>query len=313
MLVQKMCDLAQGFELERMTVGPEDKRKSQLVAGSAVARIDNKTAVAFGFADGAKAMERRLSGVSQGSFLVANDIAGNPGFTSQHNGSVAIRHEFGGTGVTISGETGNVWQEIQTEATGSPYRYSSVAVDHGFGRNRLQVGLSRLDEKQTLLGGHMSNALGGGGASTLFLDTEARHDFGAGWSATLTARRGWTDFNGGKFETGAYGFDLAKAGLFSSNDIFGLRIAQPLRIEHGGFAMLLPTSYDYSTLTATDSLTHMSLTPSGREVDSEISYGRKLLSGNAWLGGNLFYRREPNHIANSPDDIGAAIRFSLGF
>ena len=76
---------------------------------------------------------------------------------------------------------------------------------------------------------------------------------------------------------------------------------------------MLPTSYDYSTLTATDTLSHMSLTPSGREIDGELSYGETLLGGNAWLGGNLFYRRDPGHIANSPDDAGAAVRFSLAF
>ena len=47
------------------------------------------------------------------------------------------------------------------------------------------------------------------------------------------------------------------------------------------------------------------------EIDGELSYGRTWLDGNAWLGGNLFYRRDPGHFANSPDDVGAAIRFSL--
>ena len=173
--------------------------------------------------------------------------------------------------------------------------------------------MSRLDEKQSLLGGRMSNVLGGGGASTLFLDAEARHDFGGGWSSTLTARRGWTDFTAGKFQTGAYAFDIAKNGLLSSHDLLGFRLAQPLRVEHGGFAMMLPTSYDYTTLTATDTLSRMSLTPSGREVDAELSYGSWLLGDNGWLGANLFYRRQPGHIASLPDDKGAALRFSLSF
>jgi hypothetical protein len=159
----------------------------------------------------------------------------------------------------------------------------------------------------------MSAALGGGGASSLFLDSEARHEFGGGWSATLSGRRGWTDFAGGKFRTDAYSFDLAKLGLFGSSDKLALRIAQPLRIEHGGFAMMLPTGYDYSTGLATDSMRTMSLRPSGREVDGELSYGSSVLGGNAWLGGNLFYRRDPGHIANSPNDAGAAIRFNLAF
>ena len=124
-----------GFALERMDIGPEDLRKSRLVAGSAVARLDNKTAVAFGFADGAKAMERRLTGALARRFPGRQRRRRQSGFLAERNGSVALRHEFGGTGVTVSGETGNVWQEFKTSATGSPYRWTSVAVDRRFGRN----------------------------------------------------------------------------------------------------------------------------------------------------------------------------------
>jgi len=313
MTVSERHDLASGFALERLGIGPEDARKARLIAGSAVARIDNRTAFAFGFAEGAKAMERRLSGAEPGAFLIAKDIAGDPGFAARRNGSMAFRHQFGSTGVTFAGETGNVWQEVRTSAYGSPYRYTSLAVDRKLGINWLSAGVSRLDEKQTLLGGRMTGALGGGGSNTLFLDFEARREFGDGWTAGLTARRGWTSFAAGKFQTGAYGVDVAKLGVLSGDDRLGLRIAQPLRVEHGGFAMLLPTSYDYSTETVTSSLSRFSLTPSGREVDAELSYGSSLLDGNAWIGGNLFARRQPGHIANAKDDVGAAIRFTLGF
>jgi hypothetical protein len=57
----------------------------------------------------------------------------------------------------------------------------------------------------------------------------------------------------------------------------------------------------------------MSLSPSGRELDAEMSYGSALLGGNAWFGGNLFYRRQPGHIAVADDDIGGAVRFTLSF
>jgi hypothetical protein len=226
---------------------------------------------------------------------------------------MAVRHQFGRTGITFSGETGTVWQDVQTSATGSPYRFASIAADRSFGSNWLSLGVSRLEEKQSLLGGRMTSTLGGGGSTTMFLDAEARHEFGGGWNSTLTARRGWTDFAGGKFQTDAYALDLAKLGVLSNSDSLGLRLAQPLRVEHGGIAMMLPTSYDYTTGTATDTLSRLSLTPSGRELDAELSYGSTLLAGNAWLGGNLFYRRQPGHIASLPDDAGAAIRFSLGF
>ena len=51
MTVSQRHDLASGFELDRIGIGPDDARKARLIAGSAVARLDNKTAVAFGFAD----------------------------------------------------------------------------------------------------------------------------------------------------------------------------------------------------------------------------------------------------------------------
>jgi hypothetical protein len=313
MTVSERRDLPQGFALSRMGIGPEDIRRSRLIAGSAIARIDDKTAVALGFSEGAKAMERRLSGAEAGAFLIARDIAGDPGFSAKRDGSVAVRRNLGPVGVTLSGETGSVWQEIKTSAAGSPYRWTSLAVDRNFGKTWISAGISHLDEKQTLLGGRMGSALGGGGAGTLFLDAEARRELGGGWSASLSARRGWTDFAGGKFQTGAYGLDVSRLGLLGSGDRLGFRLSQPLRVESGGIAMMLPTAYDYSTLSASYSLTRLSLTPSGREVDAEVSYGSSLLGGQGWIGGNLFLRRQPGHIASADDDYGAAIRFSLGF
>jgi len=305
--------MAQGVSIQPLGIGPEDLRKSRMVAGSAVAKLDSKTAVAFGFAEGAKEMERRLSGANAGAFLIASDISGNPGFSARRNSSMAVRHQFGGVGVTFSGETGKVWQDVQTSATGSPYRFTTITADKSFGSNWLSIGMSRLEERQTLLGGRVSGVLGGGGSTTLFLDAEARHNFGAGWTSTLTARRGWTEFGAGKFTTGAYAFDLAKSGVLSSHDSFGLRLAQPLRVEHGGFALMLPTSYDYATGVAFNTLSTMSLRPSGRELDAELSYGSTLIGGNAWVGGNLFYRRQPGNIASLAADKGAALRFSLAF
>src|SRR5436305_774628 len=101
----------------------------------------------------ATALERRLNGAAPDAFLIAKDIAGEPGFAAKRNGSVAVRHQFGQTGVTLSSETGNVWQDVKTSATGSPYRWTSVAVDRAFGPNWLSFGLSRLEEKESVLGG----------------------------------------------------------------------------------------------------------------------------------------------------------------
>ena len=101
--------------------------------------------------------------------------------------------------------------------------------------------------------------------------------------------------------------------MLGSGDRIGLRLSQPLRIENGGFSLLLPTVYSYETQSATSSLVGYSLSPSGREVDAELSYGSPLWNDAGWIGGNLFLRRQPGHVASADNDIGAAVRFTLGF
>ena len=299
-------------ERARLGIGPGDARRARLIAGSAIARIDGKTAAAFGFAEGAKAMERRLSGAEAGAFLIAKDSSADNGFSARRGASMALRRQVGPVGVTLSAENGRVWQDVATTATGSPYKLMAVAVDKRLGRTWLSGGISRLDEHQTLLGGRLGGALGGGGSTSLFLDLEARRELGNGWSASLASRRGWTSFGAGKFQSDAYAVDLAKTGLLSGNDRIGFRLAQPLRIATGGFATMLPTAYNYSTMQATNSLERFSLSPTGRELDAELSYGRPV-TGSGWLGGNLFMRRQPGHIAAADNDLGGAIRFTLGF
>jgi hypothetical protein len=303
---------ATGLLVDRTGIGPEDLRKARLIAGSAVARLDDRTAVALGFAEGAKAMERRLSGADAGAFLIARDVVGSPGFDARRGTALALRRNLGPAAVTISGENGEVHSELPTSATGSPYRWTAFALDRNFGRTWLSLGLGRLEERQTLLGGRMGAALGGGGAGTTFLDVEARRDLGAGWTASLSARRGWTGFAGGSFTSGAYGLDLSRSGLLKEGDRLGLRLSQPLRIDSGGFALQLPTSFDYGSMTPGYSLVRSRLVPKGRELDAELSYSTRML-GSGWLGGNLFVRREPGHVADARPDVGAAVRFSLAF
>jgi hypothetical protein len=225
--------------------------------------------------------------------------------------SLALRRNLGPVNMSMSSESGEVWQDSRRSATGSPYRWTGVSLDRNFGGTWLSAGLSRLEEKRTVLGGRLGEAFGGGGSQSLFVDLEARRRLGMGMTAALSARRGWTDFAGGSFQSGAYAFDLQKWGVLGTGDRLGLRVAQPLRIERGGLGLMLPTGYSYETQTASSSWSTLSLSPSGREVDAELSYATPLVRG--WLGGNLFARRQPGHVRSADTDVGAAVRFTLGF
>lgn len=300
------------FDLMSLAVGPEDARRSRLVAGSAVARLDAKTKASFGFGHGAKHLERQLTNAEGGAFLVARDVSGDPGFQARTGTSMAIRRNLGFAGVTIASEQGKVWHDVKLGVDDAPYRWTSLTMDRRFGDNGwASVGLGRLDEKETLLGGRLGSLYGSFGSSSLFLDAEARQKLGNGWTATIMGRRGWTSFDSGEFTTAAYSFDLAKYGLLQGRDRLGLRVAQPLRVEGGGISMLLPTGYDYATGAVTRSTQQLSFSPSGREIDAELSYSTSL--GRGWLGANIFARRQPGHVATADPDVGAAIRYSLGF
>jgi hypothetical protein len=258
-------------------------------------------------------MERRLTGHQSAPFMIARDSSSDPGFTAARDGSLAVRRNLGPVAVTVSAESGEVWSDVRTSGTGSPYRLTRISFDRSFGSNWISAGMSRLDEKKTVLGARMGDTFGGGGSTSLFLELEGRRSIGSGITASLSARRGWTDFTGGRFQSGAYAFDLTRVGLFGRSDQLGIRLSQPLRVENGGFAMMLPTSYDYATGTATNGLTRLSMRPSGREIDAELSYGTPVASRSGWLGANLFVRRQPGHIAAADNDYGAAFRFTLGF
>ena len=55
----------------------------------------------------------------------------------------------------------------------------------------------------------------------------------------------------------------------------------------------------------------LSLSPDGRELDAELSYGTRL--GWGWIGANLYARHHPGHVAGAAPDVGAAIRTSFAF
>ncbi|MCY7339176.1 MAG: S8 family serine peptidase [Sphingomonas bacterium] len=299
-------------DLGRLNIGPEDARRSRLIAGNAIARLDRKTRIALGFSEGAKSLERSLSGASAGAFLVARDTNGEPGFAANRGTSLALRRDLGKTvGLTLSAETGSVTRDPRAGELDLPYRLATALIDKQLGRNNfLSLGATRLDERSSLLGGRIGATLGGGGSSSWFVDGEVRHDFGRGIGATLSARRGWTQFGSGKFVSSAYAFDLAKQ--FAGGDRLGLRVSQPIRIEQGGLSLMLPVSYDYDTRLASNGVRSLSLSPSGREIDAELSYATRLF-GTGWIGANLYARRNPGHVASAAPDVGAAIRTSFAF
>ena len=67
----------------------------------------------------------------------------------------------------------------------------------------------------------------------------------------------------------------------------------------------------YATLQPTYQVSILSLTPQGRELDGELVWRGPLWNGAAML--SLFYRVDPGHYANLPNDKGVAASWSKSF
>ena len=295
MTVRERHDLAQGYALERMGIGPEDVRKSQLVAGSAVARIDDKTAVAFGFAEGAKAMERRLERRRRRRLPDRQGHRRRPGLqrarataaSRSATNSAHRRHRVGRNRQRLAAR-------CRPTPTGSPYRWTSIAADRAFGGNWLSLGISRLEEKQSLLGGRMSDVLGGGGSTSTVPRCRGASRFrrrlerGADRAARLDQFRG-RQLPDRRLWRSTSARSACSATATDRLAPVAAAAGRAWRLRHAAADGLRLCDRPRRPTAAA----RCRCSPNGREIDSELSYGSSLLGGNAWLGGNLFYRRQP--------------------
>ena len=249
----------------------------------------------------------------EASWLIANDPTYSPGFDANRDMALGVRHELGRWSLTVSGEQGNA-RRLKLGETAPRYTLLSTRADRAFGPLRIGVAAGMMREDSSVLGARFGAALGGGGATTSLADLDFGLALNDNWSLRGQLRQAWTraDAGGaltrGRLQSNAFSFDVVRQGSVSR---MGLRIAQPLRVESGGYRLNLPTGYDYATLTTSYTPTMLSLAARGRELDLEANYGRVL--GAGWVDTNLFFRRDPGNIAAMPNDVGAAVRFTVGF
>ncbi len=307
--------------LDRTALSSADATSARAIAGMVTQKLGSTLSFGFGFAQGSGALSAQLSGQSEPAFLIAN--TGGMGFDANTRAASAMRQSFGGFGFTAGIENGDVLSQrndarLRDRWQRSGYNRASLAIDRRFGALAAMVSATRMDERDTVLGARFDAALGATRAATWFVGTKARFDAGAGWSIGGSMRQGWTraavrgGLSGdGLVRTNAFAADIGKNGVFG-HDSVGFRMAQPLRVAHGGIDLGLPTYFDYTSGSVTDWTTQrLNLAPQGRELDVELRYGVPAFGGG--LDTNLFFRRDPGNFAALPNDYGMAMRYSLGF
>lgn len=285
----------------------EEARREILSAEFNLA-VAEGTRVAFGAGQGIDRLADSGQGV-EARFLL-DTPTGRNGFASTDTVGAAVRHRFGDADLIVAGETGRIdHADLPWLAeTDDRYRRMKVALGRDIGLLSLEAGLIRLEEEASVLGGSL--ALIDGGATSHFLDLDAALALGR-WTLSADWRRGRTDINGSDVLFTGGTLDSEGWAVALGNGPFALRVSQPLRVMSGGLIANAPVSFDYATMTAGFEQRLVSLAPSGRELDLEAVYGLRI--GNARLDANLFWRKEPGHIAAMPDDKGVALRLLKPF
>jgi Subtilase family len=291
----------------RLLLDKNELGSVRALAGSVATRIGRDTSLALGFATSSDGLDRSLAAETTPAFLVAGS---GRGIDKAPQGAFALRHKTGGIGLTLAVETGDMtlWERSDIDPRGGRtqrYGYGALmlGVDGDTGPLRLAGRLTRMAERDTILGARFLGGLGGNGATSWFADARATLVPASNWRLGAEYRHGWTLIPAGAargnstLQTQALALDVTRTAILSRNDSFSVRWSEPLRVTDGGIAV--------------SGLDLISLTPSGRERDLEAVYARPL--GPGWLTINSYWRQQPGNFAAAPDDIGGAVRYSFGF
>lgn len=310
----------------QLSLSSEDADIARVLAARVSMKLSPETQVAFGYAQGAEGLVAQMQGQPRPAFLIADTARSDTGFVRTGDVTFAMRHQLGDWGVTFSAEQGEAWlgnfrnaaDSVSLQREDHALQSYALAADRQFGPLAATLGLTWMDEDRTVLGSYLHNALGDGGADTLFVDAGASWAISPRWQLGADFRQGYTRArsggaiaSGSDFTSNGWSFDILRTGILQRSDSLGLRIAQPLRVTGGSLLLDLPVSYDYATETVTYGLVPLSLSPTEREVMGEISWRGGLWGGSATT--SLFYRHQPGHYAAASADAGVALRWSRQF
>lgn len=308
-----------------LRLSPEEAEGARVLAGRIAARLSRDTDIGMAFSESGHGLVAQLQGASRPAFLIARDAAEDRGFAASSDMALALRRQYGQLGLTLSAETGQAWignsRQVHDQLPGREERFDtrsfSIAADRKIGPIASTLTLTWMQEDRTMLGGYFAESLGGGGADSLFVDATATLPL-RDWSFGASLRQGYTRAQrtgfiagGSDFASNGWAVDVTRSGVFEKGDRIGLRVAQPLRVSGGGLKLDLPVSYDYATESAGYGTRNVSLSPTGREIVSELRWSGPLLDGQA--GASVFYRHQPGHIADAPADAGIAATWSMQF
>ena len=206
---------------------------------------------------------------------------------------------------------------------GKRWRATAVAeLAHRFaGGVGLSTHVGVLHEEDSFLGSVSAGAFTASSDSrSAYFGVTATAPLVADWSLVAHVSAGMTRVDGGglaliddfsTLTTSAQGLELVRRTIWRDEDWLGLSVSQPLRLHAGTARVTLPVAYDYATETTTHASQRVSMVPSGREIDLELSYGFGIPAGA--IQANLLHRREPGHVASAAPETVMLVQFKTVF
>lgn len=303
-----------------------EAQQAQVLATRITTSLSPRTRLGLAFSQSVDGMVAQLQGRERPAFMIAAAPFDDGGFERRGEGGLALRQQLGGWGLTFSAESASALSGAPLVRADSASRRRSegattrlgLALDRNFGALETSLGASWLDERHTVLGARLANALGANGADTLFTDVALGWSPAPGWRLGASGRLGFTRARSGAALAGgsdllssAWALDVERQGALVGGDSLALRVSQPLRVERGSLRFTVPVSWDYTTLAPTLAQQSLSLAPHGREIATELAWRAPLAGGT--VSTSLFFRTDPGHYATLPDDAGAALRWSSEF
>ena len=296
--------------VRQLSLSDDQNAAARVIAATAITSLGAHSSLALGFRTGSAGLRQQLAPGYSNSFLLMRETSVQEGFVADDRQSIAYQHRLGSTQLTIASERGAV-RTLAYDRQRPTYSSVGVTVERPFLSGHLTATISRIGESQTVLGGSFESFFGESGSETFSADTKFDQPLGAGWSFSAAYRQGWTKFSSGYFTTSASSVEVTKAGIFGARDKLAVRLSQPLRIEHGGLALIVPIKWDYATRSSIDSMRRLSLSPSGREIAFEAGYLTAVRGG--WFSFHAYGRKDPGHIRKSGPDLGVAVRTQIKF
>lgn len=312
-----------GFTIDRrvgavpLRLVPGERERAKVLASSLVSRLGPSLDIALGWNMASGRMAARLQQRQEPMFLVAGM---GTSLGERPDVSLAARYRLGSLGLTLSAERAELpaLPSTRTLRTDRLTRFGLALDGKRGGGLDWWMGLGLLREERSVLGARFADALGGGGATTASFEPGIAWRWGTGWRLSGMGMVGRTWIDGGVIAdarsglvSSAWLMDFARDSALVNGDRLALRVSQPVRVESGGLLLHLPVAWNYATMSAGFRHVPLSLTPNGREIAAEVAWSAPF--GGGAVATSLFWRREPGHFANSPEDSGLALRWSSGF